>query len=301
MSGRSAVQRKVMPWKSSWSRRESVARLEVGSRAWILFLKCGRQLWALEDYWRQVDIATGHSASIADFTWSPAHILLVKFGFSSRFFCNCGDFILWSTCGHLDYRMPVILVLLRIGRMLCLCLTVFLFQGLLRHCFICLLIHVAVVLGREKVYSLKFTTTSVPRGLNFRFWAGKELLTMTIAHCGPDVPSVQSSVLLCSQVLSAISSEPTIICCAGGSPNFNKALDKTPNRKSGLQYPFNLLLLQIEKLMHKQSFIVMGKIDMFSMIWTLLVRLSGLLDEKWTQSINSSVRWDSSDEMFWSE
>ena len=45
---------------------------------------------------------------------------------------------------------------------------------------------------------------------------------MTIAQCGRDVPCVKSSVLLCSQVLSAISLEPTIICCAG--------------------YPFNYLL-----------------------------------------------------------
>ena len=107
---------------------------------------------------------------------------------------------------------------------------------------------------------------------------------MVIAQCGRDVPSVKSSVLLCSQLLSAVSLEPTIICCAGGSADFIKALDKAPNQKAGLQYPFNLLALQVEKLMHKPSFSVMGKIDMFLMVRTLLVRLSGLLDEKWTQS-----------------
>ena len=36
--------------------------------------------------------------------------------------------------------------------------------------------------------------------------------------------------------------------------------------------------------MHKPSFSVMGKIDMFSMLRTLLVRLSGMLDEPWVQS-----------------
>ena len=105
---------------------------------------------------------------------------------------------------------------------------------------------------------------------------------------GRDVPAVKSSVLLCSQVLSAISLEPTIICCAGGSADFIKALDKAPNQKDGLRYPFNLLPLQIENLMHKPSFSVMWKIDMFSMVRTLLVRLSGLLDEKWSQSSRDS-------------
>ena len=80
-----------------------------------------------------------------------------------------------------------------------------LFQALLHHCFVVLLKHIAVVLEREKVYSLEFATTSVRRKLSISFWEGKYLVTMTIAQCGQDVPSVKSSVLLCSQLLSAIS------------------------------------------------------------------------------------------------
>ena len=144
--------------------------------------------------------------------------------------------------------------------------------------------HVAVILQREKVYSLEFTTTIVRRSLSICFWEGRESVTMTVAHCCRDVPSVRGYVLLCSQLLSAVSLEPTIICCPGRSADFIKALDKTPSQKAGNQYPFNILPLQIEKLMHKPSFSVMGKTDMFSMVRTLLVRLIGLLDEKWTQS-----------------
>ena len=36
--------------------------------------------------------------------------------------------------------------------------------------------------------------------------------------------------------------------------------------------------------MHKPNFSVMGKVDMFSMLRTLLVRLSVMLDEPWVQS-----------------
>ena len=154
-----------------------------------------------------------------------------------------------------------------------------LFQALLHHCFVVLLKHIAVVLEREKVYLLEFTTNIVQRKLSISFWEGKDLVTMTIAQCGRDVPSVKSSVLLCSHLLSAMSLESTIICCWGGSADFLKSLDKAPSQKAGKQYPFNLLPLQVEKLMHKPSFSVMGKIHMFSMVRTLLVRLSGLLDE----------------------
>ena len=54
---------------------------------------------------------------------------------------------------------------------------------------------------------------------------------MTIADCGQDVPVVRSCLLLCSQVLSAVFLQPTIICCAGGSADFIKALAKPLVRK----------------------------------------------------------------------
>ena len=49
-------------------------RIRIQINLLTIFLRSGGQLWALEDYWTQVGVATGHSASIADFNWSPAHI-----------------------------------------------------------------------------------------------------------------------------------------------------------------------------------------------------------------------------------
>ena len=159
-----------------------------------------------------------------------------------------------------------------------------LFQAVLHHCFVRLLKHLAAILGREEVYSLEFQSTTTRRNLSVTFWEGRELVTMTIAHCGRDVPVMKSTVLLCSQLLSAVSTEPRILCCGGSSLEFIKALDKAPSQKTGIQYPFSLCPMHVEKLMHNPSFSVTGKIDMFSMLRTLLIRLSGLLDERWTQS-----------------
>ena len=78
----------------------------------MTFLKSGGQLWALEDYWTQVGFATGHSAAIADFNWSPAHISVINFGFSSKFHYKCGVFVLWTIYGHYDCFLSVIFVLL---------------------------------------------------------------------------------------------------------------------------------------------------------------------------------------------
>ena len=169
--------------------------------------------------------------------------------------------------------------------MLCPCFDhLCLFQALLHHCFVCLLKHLAAIIQREKVYSLEFESTITRRNLSMSFSEDKELVTMTIAHCGRDVPDVKSNVLLSSQLLSAVSTEPRIICCGVSSLEFIKALDKAPSQKTGIQYPFSLSPEHIEKLMGKPSFSLMGKINMFSMLRTLMIRLFEFLDERWTQS-----------------
>ena len=135
------------------------------------------------------------------------------------------------------------------------------------------------------MYSLEFQSTTTRRSLSPTFCEGRELVTMIVAHCGCDVPDVKSNVFLSSQLLSAVSTEPRNICCGGSSLEFIKALDKAPSQKAGIQYPFSLSPMHNEKLMHKLSFSVLGKIDVLSMFRTLLIRLAGLLDERWTQSL----------------
>ena len=158
------------------------------------------------------------------------------------------------------------------------------FQALLHHCFVRLLKHLAAILGREEVYSLEFQITTTRRNLSITFWEGRELVTMNIVHCGRHAPFIKSTVSLCSQLLSAVSTEPRNICCGGSRLEFIKALDKAPSQKAGIQYPFSLSPMHVEMLMHKPSLSVMGKIDMFSMLRTLLIPLFGLLVERWTKS-----------------
>ena len=139
--------------------------------------------------------------------------------------------------------------------------------------------HIADVVGKEGVLSLEFKSSAVRRSLSLCFWEGKNLAMMALTHCGRDVPVVKGNVSMVGQLLSVVSMAPTIVCCGGADSDFIKALDEDPTRKAGVQYPFSLYPVQVEKLMHKPSFSVMGKIDMFSMLRTLLVRLPGMLDE----------------------
>ena len=40
----------------------------------LIFLKSGGQLWTLQEYWTQVGVLTGHSASTAGFNWSASYV-----------------------------------------------------------------------------------------------------------------------------------------------------------------------------------------------------------------------------------
>ena len=78
-------------------------------------------------------------------------------------------------------------------------------------------------------------------------------------HCSRDVPVVKGNVSMVAQLLSVVSTGPTIVCCGGADSDFNKALDRDPTRKSGVQYPSTLSSVRVEKLMLQPSFSVTGK------------------------------------------
>ena len=49
-------------------------RIRIQIELLLIFLKSDGQLWALDDYWTEVGVLTGHSAATADFNWSPSQI-----------------------------------------------------------------------------------------------------------------------------------------------------------------------------------------------------------------------------------
>ena len=120
-------------------------------------------------------------------------------------------------------------------------------QGILNHLFMELMKHVMCVIAREGAYSMEFIVESRRRILSLTFWVGKQLVGMPIDFCGGGVPFSRGFVELTSQLLSVIGGEATIICCGGSNVDFIKALDKSPGRKTGIQYPCGLTPLQFEQ------------------------------------------------------
>ena len=170
------------------------------------------------------------------------------------------------------------------GRVLWQLCYVVMFKGMLHHLFVELVKHFSAMIAREGAYSIDFAVGLHRRTLSIGFWEGKQFVCMPVLHCGRDVSPTMGYIDLMSRLLSAISGDATIICCGGSSADFVNVLDKSNGRKAGVQYPFALTSLQFERQLHKPSFSVMGRIDMCSMLRTVLLRLNGLLDERWVQS-----------------
>ena len=82
------------------------------------------------------------------------------------------------------------------------------------------------------------------------------MVTLLIAQCGRDIVFVKGNLLLYSQDLSSVSVDLTVICCGGSTVEFNKALDKTPSQKAGIQHPFTLSRIQAEELIYNLRFSV---------------------------------------------
>ena len=137
-----------------------------------------------------------------------------------------------------------------------------------------------VVIAREGAYSIEFSMDSYRRTLSVGFWEGKRFVCMPMLHCGRGVPPTKGYIDLVSRLLRAISGDATIICCGGSNADFVRVLDKSLGLKAGVQYPFALAPMQFERLLHKPSFSVMGKINMCSMLRALLLRLNELYDER---------------------
>ena len=141
--------------------------------------------------------------------------------FSLGLFLNCGVVFDGQFVVTRIIVCPSFLFWLEMKLMLCPCFDhMCLFQALLNPCFVCLSKHIATILHREKLYSLNFVSTNTRRSLSISFWEGNELITMSVARCCRDVPAVEINVFLSSQLLSAVSTEPRIICCGGSSLEF---------------------------------------------------------------------------------
>ena len=121
-------------------------RIRIQMELLLIILNSGGQLWALDAYWTQVGVLTGHSAATADFHWSPLHISVSVRCFDLVFHMNN-----FRSEGKASFLVAIWAVF---------------FRAILHHLFIELMRHIADVVGKEVVLSLDVRCSAVRRSLS---------------------------------------------------------------------------------------------------------------------------------------
>ena len=152
------------------------------------------------------------------------------------------------------------------------------------HFFVCGIEDIAQSIIESGQYSLEFERKGHYLHMYVRFWKEEFLCKVYVCRSGLLVKDIEGELGSLSRFMSAVSSEPDIVACSGVPLSFIETIDKSPMFKRSLQYPYRFDGFNLEKLMHKRSYSVFGRIDFFSVMRQLLVSLGGSLDEAWAVS-----------------
>ena len=155
--------------------------------------------------------------------------------------------------------------------------------------FVQLMKHVFAVFAREEMYSMKICVDSKRLILSNSFREGQLFVGRTLDDCGKVVPVDERYVDSRARLLSAVSGYFTYF--RGAKVDFIRALNMSRGWKASLEYQFSLSPMQIEQKLHNSSFSVMRRINIFSIVRTLLLRLRGIKVKLKISQRSISVRY----------
>ena len=143
-----------------------------------------------------------------------------------------------------------------------------------------LIANLKTVLNQSKLYSLDFGSLHRVKNLHLRFWELRSLVDVEIARLPRDFSVVTGKLTLIAQKHSAVCMTPQIVPCSACNAEILKALDQDPNRPWGFWSAFSPERPEVKKLLVcGPSCDALGGINMFSLLQTLIGRLTGAVDE----------------------
>ena len=101
---------------------------------------------------------------------------------------------------------------------------------------------------------------------------------------GTPIPLLKSQLEMFQDFLGAIIENQDVASCGGVGEVVLKTLGRMPSIKISLHLPSSIHALPVQKLMTKPSFNLMGRIEMFALLKTLLPRVLVCLDFKCMRS-----------------
>ena len=124
-------------------------------------------------------------------------------------------------------------------------------------------------------FGIEFERRGTNRLMTLRFWKGAKLCRVYICRSGLSSTGLAEELGSLSRLLSVISTAPDIVAISGCPVDLIRTVDRHPSHPRGVQSCFRFEPLNLQTLMHKANYSVLGHIDMFSVLQCLLVSLGG--------------------------
>ena len=123
------------------------------------------------------------------------------------------------------------------------------------------------------------------------FWRGGKIVTLLLMVCDRQLGGRVSGHSCCSLVsFAALPSLAIPVSCHGAKVEVIKALDHYLKPRSGIQSSAVIGADLLEKLVVSPSNLVFGRIDVFSTVEHLVMRLRGATEEDWMQQCPTLLR-----------
>ena len=130
-------------------------------------------------------------------------------------------------------------------------------------------------------FSIEFEDNGTDRLMFLRYWRETKLCRVFICRSALPAADLTGELGSLSRLLSVVSTDPDIVACSGCSVDYIRAIDQHPSYSRGIQSCFRFETLDLRLLMHKYTYSVFGRIDMFSVLQCLLVSLGRSVTEDW--------------------
>ena len=155
------------------------------------------------------------------------------------------------------------------------------FQAIFQHIFNCAMNDLANQIATTQNFAIEFEDQGVNRLMSVKFWKGNTLCRVYVCRSGLPSSDLTGELGSLSRLLSVVSTKADIVACSGCPVELIRTIDYSAFFPRAVQSCFRFEHLQLQKMMHKPTFSVFGRIDFFSVLKCLIVPLGAATDEDW--------------------
>ena len=158
-----------------------------------------------------------------------------------------------------------------------------------QHLFNCAVVDIAEQVAATQNFAIELESSGTNQLMSLSFWKRAKLCRV---FCRSRLPTTELTGELgsLSRLLSVISTSPDIVAISGCPVDMIRTIDHHASFPRGVQCCFRFELLDLQSFIHKSTFSVFGRIDMFSVLQCLQVSLGGSITEDWFLESSELVR-----------